>query len=531
MGAALGTIGKFVMPMVQKAASNFLVSTVQNKVFGNSGTRTTANAGAFSSEQSVAGVQEASAVLVNKNSNNASIPLVYGHRRIGGTRVFVDTTDKAGSTSGTNYLNMAIVIAEGAEGGNGYPTKMYFDDKVVWDSTASGTLDYTVVNSSGTANNLATAQLKNFVGGGSTNFTGTDDEGETTDSEALIFWAPGNYGFNTVPSAWSTSIGSRWSTNHKLHGVTVAYVILEVNPDYYLGAVPTITFEMDGCKLSPVNASLVSTPTHSQYTSNFAHTNSEGANPVDVLYHYLTSPMTGKGLDFDLATSQYVPGQDIDLQSFKDARDWCDTNVTRNGQTYKRYVLNGIVHTSASLYDNMDMIVNSFNGMLIYTNGKYKLQIRKPNETSVFSADKNNILGDIELVFSGSDTKLNRLQVSYCNPDLEFSDDIINYFDSSYLTKDDNKILETKVDMPLITEPELINALAKYKVDTSRLAVTVNMTVPHTALVVECGEIIDITHDMFGWTAKKFRVLQQEILADNTIRLIATEYDSGIEIQ
>src|SRR6056300_1561263 len=48
-------------------------------------------------------------ILLNKQSNDASIPIVYGERLIGGTRVFLDS----GGGTTNQYLYMAIVIAEG----------------------------------------------------------------------------------------------------------------------------------------------------------------------------------------------------------------------------------------------------------------------------------------------------------------------------------------------------------------------------------------------------------------------------------
>jgi len=47
-------------------------------------------------------------ILLNKQSNNASIPVVYGERLLGGTRIFLET-----SGSSNQYLYMAIVLAEG----------------------------------------------------------------------------------------------------------------------------------------------------------------------------------------------------------------------------------------------------------------------------------------------------------------------------------------------------------------------------------------------------------------------------------
>ena len=47
-------------------------------------------------------------ILLNKQSNDANIPVVYGERLIGGTRVFMET-----SGTDNTYLYMAIVLSEG----------------------------------------------------------------------------------------------------------------------------------------------------------------------------------------------------------------------------------------------------------------------------------------------------------------------------------------------------------------------------------------------------------------------------------
>ena len=47
-------------------------------------------------------------ILVNKQSNDANIPVVYGERLVGGTRVFIET-----SGTDNTYLYIALVLAEG----------------------------------------------------------------------------------------------------------------------------------------------------------------------------------------------------------------------------------------------------------------------------------------------------------------------------------------------------------------------------------------------------------------------------------
>ena len=46
--------------------------------------------------------------LLNKQSNNAQIPVIYGERKVGGTRVFVES-----SGTDNQYLYIALVLCEG----------------------------------------------------------------------------------------------------------------------------------------------------------------------------------------------------------------------------------------------------------------------------------------------------------------------------------------------------------------------------------------------------------------------------------
>ena len=47
-------------------------------------------------------------ILVNKQSNDASIPICYGERLLGGTRIFIET-----SGTDNRYLYVALVMCEG----------------------------------------------------------------------------------------------------------------------------------------------------------------------------------------------------------------------------------------------------------------------------------------------------------------------------------------------------------------------------------------------------------------------------------
>ena len=53
-------------------------------------------------------IEEIRGTQLNKQSNNAQIPVIYGERLVGGTRVFLET-----SGTDNTYLYGAMVICEG----------------------------------------------------------------------------------------------------------------------------------------------------------------------------------------------------------------------------------------------------------------------------------------------------------------------------------------------------------------------------------------------------------------------------------
>jgi predicted phage tail protein len=73
---------------------------------------------------------QAQGVLLNKQSNLAQIPVVYGRRKIGGTRVFVET-----SGSDNEYLYVCLVLCEGEIESI---DEVYINDVLSTDSKYSG---------------------------------------------------------------------------------------------------------------------------------------------------------------------------------------------------------------------------------------------------------------------------------------------------------------------------------------------------------------------------------------------------------
>ena len=104
-----------------------------------------------------------SGFLVNQQGNTKSIDVVYGERRIAGTRVYINTSDMVDTGGGIytatvgddkdEYLHLAIAVAQGGVATNGEDAirgfkSIYFNDRLAWDSVNGVDAYYTDLVSS-----------------------------------------------------------------------------------------------------------------------------------------------------------------------------------------------------------------------------------------------------------------------------------------------------------------------------------------------------------------------------------------------
>ena len=209
-------------------------------------------------------------ILLNKQSNDAALPVVYGTRLVGGTRVFVQT-----SGTDNNHLYIALALCEGEINAI---TEVRVDDKVV---TFDGALTH------GTAREVDSSD-SNFYKDSASHiqiqaFLGTDDQ---------------------VASSVLTPLSS-WGSNHRLRGVCYLALKFKWNQDIFSG-VPRVQAKVQGKKVVTLASNL------SEQTASFS------TNPAFCLLDYLRNERYGKGI----ATAN------IDLQSFYDASQVCVTQVT-----------------------------------------------------------------------------------------------------------------------------------------------------------------------------------------------------------
>jgi len=421
-------------------------------------------------------------ILINKQSNDATIPVVYGERLIGGTRCFIET-----SGTDNTHLYIALILCEGEINGI---TEIRVDDRVVtFTGAMADNVQRTVASSDG-----------NFYKDGVSHLTiephfGTDGQSASSLLSEL----------------------SSWGSNHKLSGVAYLALKFKWNQDIYSG-IPRVQAKVQGKKVVTLASNL------SEQTASFS------TNPAFCLLDYLRNERYGKGI----ATT------DIDLQSFYDASQVCVTQVTpfSGASQINIFDTNVVLDTSRKVIENVRDLLGACRGFLPFVGGKYNLIVETTGSASI-TLDEDDIIGGYNLASPDKNNKYNRVIVSYVNPDRNFQVDQAQFppIDDSSLTSADRHatmktadggfLLEGRFDFPTITNTYQAEEMAEIILRRSREALALDITVSFNAYELAIGDIVNITHSSLGFSAKAFRVMNMTFNEDFTVKLMLVEHQDS----
>jgi len=424
--------------------------------------------------------EAAQGVLLNKSSNNAQLPVIYGERKVGITRVFVES-------SGTNneYLYVAAALGEGEINSI---EEIYIDDKkVTWAGalTHHATVEVDSSDSNYYKDGTSHIQVESFLG--------KDDQ--------------------TVSDILSAS--DNWGTNHRLRGVAYLAFRFKWNQDIF-GSLPDIKVVVKGKKV------------YDPRTTTTAYS----SNPALCLLDYLRNDRYGKGLPDDAFEANF--------QSFQDAADDCETQVTpySGGSDINLFETHAVIDTSQKLIDNVKKLINPMRGIFTYNNGTYILKIEDTG-TATYTITADNVIGGIKVNGETKNNKYNRVIGTFVNPDKEWQEDTVSFppADDSGLPSadqfatmkaaDNNTELLGNFDFPCVTSPYQAEELCEIILRRSRNALAIEVTVTSEFLDVTVGDIVNITYQTASFSAKPFRVIGVNINADLTVTLQLTEHQDN----
>jgi hypothetical protein len=419
-------------------------------------------------------------VLLNKSSNNAQIPIVYGTRQLGITRIFLET-----SGTDNNYLYMASVLCEGEIESI---DEIYIDDKLV---TWASALSHGTVTE---------------VGSGDSNFY--------KDSTSHIQVQP-FFGLDNQVSSSVLSTSTNWGTNHRLRGVAYLALRFTWNQDIF-GQIPQVKVTLKGKKV------------YDPRTTTTAYS----SNPALCLLDYLRSERYGKGL----LNSAF----EANFQSFQDSADECETQVTpySGGSDINVFDTNAVLDSSQKIIDNVKKLLNPMRALFTYTQGTYKLKIESTG-TAVKTITSDHVVGGAKVLGERKNNKYNRVIGTFVNPDKNWQQDTISFppADDSALPSEDqhatmkaldnDTLLEGNFDFPNVTSPYQAEDLCEIILKRSRNQLQVQLRLTSEFLNLAIGDIVQIYYPTGGFNNKPFRVLGMTINEDLTVDVQLYEHQDN----
>ena len=433
---------------------------------------------------------QAPAVLVNKQSNVAALPVIYGRRKVGGVRVYIGT-----GGSKNKYLYICLALCEGEIEAI---ESVYINDRLI-QFDRSGSV-FTSRNDSFYKNKI---QMQKFLG------TDTGKVQHATQTYSSIL-----------------AEQSEWTTSHKLKGV--AYLALRVQHDSDKhGGIPDIKCIVKGRKVYDPRDSTTS------YTNN----------PALCLRDYLTNTRYGKGL----------PASAIDdttgRAGFQTAADSCDdasytvTPFFGAGTTVHLLECNARLDTNKTIFSNVKEMLQGMRGLMPYSEGKYGLIIDEgyTPDANTFDLTPDNITSQITVQQSGKGKRYNRVIVNFPNPSANWQQDSVMFPEKStdsnsdyltFLSEDNNEELVKEVQCNTITSIYAARELARIICLASRKNVNaVKITATSEALNIAVGDVVRLEHPSFGWTGaarQLMRVSNLQMQDDGEVGLSLVEHNNSI---
>ena len=273
-----------------------------------------------------------------------------------------------------------------------------------------------------------------------------------------------------------------WTSDHKLSGFASVSIRMKRSSDLFK-SYPKLRFLVKGKKCYDPRSGLT------EYT----------ANPILHELDYITNTRYGKGKTIS------------DYTAWTQAANYCDTMITEyvGGGQIKRYENNIVLNTADPVKDNALVILTSCDGRVIESNGTLKAYVEQAG-ASVFALNSDVFNGGLGIKLGAKKDRLNKVKVNYIDPTTWSGE--LQVYQSDTLKAADNGI-ELSDDITLKGVINKYRALFMGEMMVKKARDNIQFVVPCglQAIVVEVGDICDITYEPYGFVSKLARVVEKEI--------------------
>ena len=379
--------------------------------------------------------------------------VIYGTVRVGGTIVFIETTDD------DKFLHMVLAVASHEIESHG---RIYLNEKFVSAPSAGETLG-AVITAPYNGQKVYIAKK-----------TGT-----------------------TTQTAYSdlVSASSKWTSNHRLQGIASVYVRFEYDRDVFPTGLPNVSMQVSGKKLYDPRDG----------TTAFS------SNPALAIRDYLTNDTYGFGADSteidddSFETAADICDEQVTLagggtQNRYEVHGSFNTNqspkqvleqlLTSCGGTI--HFSNGKFHLKVAKYVTPTITLTEDD-----LRGPISLQTRRS------ARDNYNA---VKGVFAPASTSADG---RFYTPT-----DYPAYVSSAFVTEDGGETKFLDYDLPFTTDPAMAQRLAKIALFRNRQQITMTMPCTISAFKLDVGDTVMVTNDRLGFSSKVFEVSEWSLAVD-----------------
>ena len=218
-------------------------------------------------------------------------------------------------------------------------------------------------------------------------------------------------------------------------------------------------------------------------------------NPALCLADYLINDDFGMGI----ASSK------IDWEAIVTAADGCDVSVVIPSGTQKRFTTNGVLFGTDSHRRNIDKILSSMNGNLVYSNGKY-IAHAGIYEAPTESLNEDDLIGAISIKtsFERSD-RFNTIKGLFVDPAQNHkSSEFPKVQLADAVTRDNGEVLEKEVQYPMTNSSYMAQRLSNKLIQLSDQQKVVSFPANLSALRITAGDRVQVSVDELSWSNKVF---------------------------
>ena len=215
-----------------------------------------------------------------------------------------------------------------------------------------------------------------------------------------------------------------------------------------------------------------------------------------------------------LCAIDYLMDQTVGLSVSSSKIDWlavitaangCDATVTVPGGTEKTFTCNGVVFATDTHQKNINKILSSMNGSLVYSNGKYVLRAGIYANPTV-SLNEDDLIGSITVKTSiDRSERVNTIKGLFLDPSqghkmVEFPKVQL----SNELQRDNNIVMEKETSFSMTNTSYMAQRLAHKIIKSAGQQKVITFPANYTALNVTAGDRVQVSIEELSWVDKEF---------------------------